>query len=84
MGAATLSVDQMPTHTHDTTNSGQLVTGGEGLTANISIGGGHYINNQNIESSGGSQSHTHGLSGATGVGNGLPPYYSLALIIRVS
>ena len=72
----------MPTHTHDTTNSGPLVTGGKGATANISIGGGYYINDQGIESSGGSQSHTHELNGIIGSGDSLPPFYAISYIMR--
>ena len=33
---------------------------------------------------GGSQSHTHALDGSTGSENCLPPYYALAMVMRLS
>ncbi len=33
---------------------------------------------------GGSQPHTHTLSGASGSASSLPPYYALALIMRIA
>ena len=33
---------------------------------------------------GGSQPHTHDLTGASGEANGLPPYYALAYIMRTA
>ena len=36
------------------------------------------------QSSGDSQPHTHPLSGSTGDADSLPPYYALALIMRIA
>ena len=36
------------------------------------------------QSTGGSQPHTHDLTGASGEADSLPPYYALAYIMRTS
>ena len=36
------------------------------------------------DAAGGSQAHTHSLSGSSGSANSLPPYYALAYIMRLS
>lgn len=41
-------------------------------------------NNASSDFTGGSQSHTHSLSGSSKEANSLPPYYALAYIMRTS
>ena len=79
VGATTLSVEQMPGHNH-TANVGKFHTGGNNR--------GTYASGDNVVAStsqtGGSQSHTHSLSGAkSGSASNLPPYYAGQYVIRV-
>ena len=75
VGDTTLSVEQIAAHTH---RMGRLEGGGgyavyTGTTGDLSA----------TMSTGGSQSHTHALSGAkSGSASSLPPYYALAYIMR--
>ena len=78
VGATTLSVEQMPGHNH-TANVGKFHTGGNNR--------GTYASGDNVVAStsqtGGSQSHTHSLSGVSSEAAGsLPPYYVLSFIMR--
>ena len=78
VGATTLSVDQMPSHTHnyEYTHSSRPNDNAPGkYTGNISAPS---------SATGGSQPHTHSLSGASGQASSLPPYYALAYIMRVA
>ena len=78
VGATTLSVDQMPSHTHnyEYTHSSRPYDNAPGkYTGNISTPS---------SATGGSQPHTHSLSGASGQASSLPPYYALAYIMRVA
>ena len=80
VGATTLSVGQMPGHNHaiyflNSTGGG----GGWGVGE---------VNNKHGQtpttSTGGSQSHTHSLSGISSEeANSLPPYYAGQYVIRV-
>ena len=36
------------------------------------------------ERTGGSQSHTHDFTGSSGNANSIPPYYALALLMRIA
>ena len=79
VGGTTLSVEQMPGHNH-TANVGKFHTGGNNR--------GTYASGDNVVAStsqtGGSQSHTHSLSGASSeAANSLPPYYAGHYVIRV-
>ena len=76
VGSTTLSVAQMPSHTH-TFNKG---TYGDIAEAKGSANSGK----QTTDATGGSQPHTHTLSGASGAADSLPPYYALALIMRIA
>ena len=76
VGETTLSVAQMPSHTH-TFNKG---TYGDIAEAKGSANSGK----QTTDATGGSQPHTHTLSGASGAADSLPPYYALALIMRIA
>ncbi|WP_337381451.1 hypothetical protein [Desulfovibrio sp.] len=42
------------------------------------------IKSGNTSATGGSQPHTHTLAGASGASDSLPPYYALALIMRIA
>ena len=79
VGATTLSVEQMPGHNH-TANVGKFHTGGNNR--------GTYASGDNVVAStsqtGGSQSHTHSLSGVSSEAAGsLPPYYAGQYVIRI-
>ena len=80
VGETTLTVEQLAGHGHST-----------GLFVGNKFGGGSlYGPNANTGSTfsalstGGSQPHTHTLSGASGAADSLPPYYALALIMRIA
>ena len=78
VGGTTLTVEQMPGHNH-TANVGKFHVGGNNR--------GTYSSGDNVVAStsqtGGSQSHTHSLSGAqSDSASNLPPYYALAYIMR--
>lgn len=78
VGATTLSVEQLASHTHTVRGTGNA-SGGFG-------GGGTGIWEATATTSsvGGSQSHTHSLSGAkSGSASSLPPYYAGHFVIRV-
>lgn len=72
-GSITLSVDNLPAHTH--TTSGVSIT-------ESTDGGSLFSGGENTISAGGS-----GVTGSTGSGNAIdimPPYYALAYIMKVS
>ncbi|WP_302260088.1 hypothetical protein [Desulfovibrio piger] len=82
VGETTLSTKQMPSHTH-------------GYRKVTSWSGWHGKNDGNdckpprdgqpTDASGGSQAHTHALSGAkSGSASTLPPYYALTYIMRIA
>ncbi len=78
VGATTLSVAQLASHQHGgvrqhTMSPQPLQYGGS------SYG---YLADTSTQWTGGSQSHEHSFSGISGQANGLPPYYSLAYIMR--
>ena len=79
VGATTLSEAQFAAHTHP------------GGVASIASSGGFTTSTRDIVKlegaigyTGGSQPHTHSLSGASGQASSLPPYYALAYIMRVA
>ena len=74
--ATTLTVEQMPSHTH------KFSKGTYGSNAEAT---GNSSSKQTTDATGGSQSHTHGLSGASSeAASSLPPYYALSFIMRTS
>ena len=79
VGETTLSVDQIANHTH-VINSDMTYRD----AANIASRCLSYIVNRQSKATGGSQPHTHALSGESGSANSLPPYYALALIMRIA
>ena len=80
VGDTTLSVEQIASHKH-TLGVPAATGGGGGGYFYMRDGAGYYPSTQNT---GGSQPHTHTLDGASGEANGLPPYYALSYIIRIS
>ncbi|MBM6835330.1 tail fiber protein [Desulfovibrio piger] len=79
VGETTLSVAQIANHTH-VINSDMTYRN----AANIASKCLNYIVGEQSEATGGSQPHTHALSGASGEASTLPPYYALALIMRIA
>lgn len=79
VGETTLTVEQMPSHVH----SGVERSGGPN-THHSAEGAENYTAKSNTNAAGGSQPHTHTLSGESGSANSLPPYYALSYIMRLS
>ena len=78
VGSTTLTVEQLAMHIHQLSAGTTNKSGGswQALTPESSGAA--------TQSSGGSQPHTHTLSGASGASDSLPPYYALALIMRIA
>ena len=75
VGATTLSVAQMPSHTHTViANTRHIVAGGSLAVPKLLDG---YTG-----ATGNSQPHSHSLSGTSGSASNLPPYYALSYIMR--
>ena len=80
VGATTLTVEQLASHTHTGKFS---VVGGSGSPLNMANGD-YRFKAGTLDSTGGSSSHTHSLSGAkSGSASSLPPYYAGHYVIRV-
>lgn len=75
VGETTLTVAQMPSHSHRMATWGGVA----GTNAYVAT----YGNLDSTQSTGGSQSHTHALTGASGDASSLPPYYAGHYVIRV-
>ena len=79
VGATTLSVAQLASHTHVVPNQTGRNTSGshiDGWSWNSAI---------NTYATGGSQPHTHDLTaGSSGASSTLPPYCSLAFVMRIA
>ena len=77
VGATTLSVEQLASHTH---------TFSKGTYGNIAEAkGSANSGKQTTDATGGSQAHTHSLSEAkSGSASNLPPYYALSDIMRIA
>ena len=81
VGETTLTEAQLASHRHPVpANSKNYITAGTGQTYYILLPG----SGVNTSPTGGSQPHTHTLSGASGAADSLPPYYALALIMRIA
>ena len=78
VGDTTLTVAQLASHGHGINIPTEY--NGEGTRYR------QWVNTKsgNTSATGGSQPHTHDLTGASGEANGLPPYYALAYIMRTS
>ena len=83
VAATTLSVNQMPSHSHQYRSNSRTITSRAGTESGGSILYG--TREQSTERSGSSDTHTHSLSGvSSSSANNIPPYYSLAFIMRVA
>ena len=72
-GATTLTVDQMPSHTHNVGSMlVHLYSGEEGYASGS-------VNTRISSATGGSQSHVHSISAT---GSTIPPYYALCFIMK--
>ena len=80
VGATTLTVEQLASHEHSYTDAHSGA--GSGNPSGQSWG--FVVDTKVTAPSGGSQPHTHMLSGASGSANSLPPYYALSYIMRTS
>ena len=88
IGATTITVAQMPSHTHYISRNKDLndANENEGPSGYHDTVGNYTSNAWNYLSSptGSSNSHTHSMTNvSTTSSNILPPYYSLAYIIRI-
>lgn len=78
VGEITLTVEQLASHTHSCPQAS--TDGGAGRFT----GGGTAEGTLTTQNTGGSQPHTHPLTGASVEANSLPPYYVLAYIMRTA
>lgn len=79
VGDCTLTVEQMPIHTHSYTD--EYSSDGSGYPSGHSWG---YITETKVTTpSGGSQPHTHPIEGTVSVERSLPPYYALAPVMYI-
>ena len=78
-GATTLSVAQIPSHNHNVEVIGTDDSGGD-AGARLTYRTKGYISNIGTGFSGGSQAHSHSLSGIVGT---LPPFYALCFIMKL-
>ena len=77
--ATTLTVEQMPSHTHGY----RKVTRWNGWNGtNDGNDCKPPSDGQPTDATGGSQAHTHALSGEAGKADTLPPYYALSFVMR--
>lgn len=85
VGSTTLTVEQLASHTHFTQGYYGAANGPDReCQSRKLISGDPVESSTSILSSGNSQPHTHALSGESGSANSLPPYYALALIMRIA
>ena len=79
VGATTLTVEQIASHTHATPAGKEQTSAVLGNDLNVIRLDGK------TGATGGSQSHTHSLSGTkSGAASSLPPYYALSYIMRIA
>lgn len=87
VGATTLSVSQMPSHTHTYLKARYVNGYGGGSPYNGCAWGGKNSSDKGVSTSssstGGSSSHTHTFTGTSTTVSTLPPYYALAFIIMI-
>ena len=80
VGSTTLTVEQLASHEHSYND--KHTASGSGNPSGTSWGA---TDEKRITgSAGGSQPHTHTLSGVSGEASSLPPYYALSFIMRTS
>ncbi|WP_288229806.1 hypothetical protein [uncultured Desulfovibrio sp.] len=80
VGATTLSVEQLTWHNHAYIGSQGLYPSADGIIS----GGTGNVGTGYVQSTGGSQPHTHSLAASTGTANNLSPYYALAYVMRIA
>ena len=78
--ATTLTVEQMASHEHEYNGS----PGYQYRNGSTDADAASKPRSQITGTTGGSQPHTHTLSGASGEASNLPPYYALSFIIRIA
>ena len=79
VGATTLTVEQIASHTHATPAGKEQTNSVHGNDLNVIRLDGK------TGATGGSQAHTHSLSGTkSGAASSLPPYYALSYIMRIA
>ena len=79
VGATTLSVAQMPRHTHQQSFSNGWGEGADGsIRMHVSSGPG----STSTQPAGQGQSHSHSLAADADAASNMPPYYALAYIMR--
>ena len=81
VGETTLTVEQLATHIHSIYARATVQAGGAENPPLDSTGVASFYS---TSEAGGSQPHTHDLTGASGEASTLPPYYALALIMRIA
>ena len=74
-------MEQLATHIHSIYTRATVQAGGAENPPLDSTG---VASNYSTSEAGGSQPHTHDLTGASGEASTLPPYYALALIMRIA
>ena len=79
VGETTLTVAQLARHEHEYE---KMTTGRDASGTSNYIG--RYYETTLTTVTGDSQPHTHSLSGTSGDADSLPPYYALALIMRIA
>ena len=84
VGATTLSVEQLASHIHPIGVSSTFNHAPNIVNRYTTFNQQDAGNNASSDFTGGSQSHTHSLSGSSKEANSLPPYYALAYIMRTS
>lgn len=86
VGGTTLSIEQLATHKHPTQGQGKCADGAYlNAISTTKFNGDPVIStNSSILTSGGSQPHSHTLSGASEEESSLPPYYALAYIMHIA
>ena len=78
VGATTLTVEQLTWHNHAYIGSQGLYPSADGIIS----GGTGNVGTGYVQSTGGSQPHTHSLAVCTGTANNMPPHNALADIMR--
>lgn len=76
VGDCTLTVEQMPSHTHTAKYGGTHKVQGNDLIVARNF-------ETNTGATGGSQPHTHPIEGTVSVERSLPPYYALAPVMYI-
>ena len=81
VGATTLTTAQMPRHAHQQSFSNGWGEGADGsIRMHVSSGPG----STSTQPAGQGQSHSHSLATDTDAASNMPPYYALALIMRIA